>query len=879
MAKELEQHKLLSTVGIVTEALATSLDLQKVADLVLDRLMEFLEIDCCWIQLLNGVSGELFLLSHRGFTKEMAKEIASLKLDQSLTGHVASTGKLVVIPDISADARYTLVSPTKAGLHSFAATPLRSGKKVIGVLGIASRTKSKFTDQETALLNILGSQIGMAIDRIHLYQQSKLEQEEIALVNKLTRIVSSNLNIEEVYEAFAKELSKSIPVDWASIVLIRGKKLHFYALSSKIKSAWKTGDVIPLEGTATAYIVDTKESLIEPDLSQERKFWTGEYHLKQGISSTVYVPLLAKGEVFGALVIGSVRANAYRQRELTLLNHITGQIAMPIQNALLFEESRKRHELLQSITQLTRIISSDVTLQDIYHSFAQELKKLVDFDRMSIGLIEGDKVRFYAVSDEKETELRAGATYPLEKSDTGWVVKHKKTLIQPDYTQSRVAAIDEVKLKQGLKSSIHVPLFSKGEIFGTLNLSSFRPEAYGEIEQDILEQLAAQVAGAIMNTQLYEKVESHAWSDELTGLFNRRYFNKCLENEIKRHSRHNEIFTVAIIDLDFFKDYNDKYGHGAGDKMLQDTAKLMQSLARSTDLVFRYGGDEFVVLLPNTDTKGAYEVCERLRKGVEVEMVKGRISLTLSIGIASWPVDGLTVSELVNVADACLYQAKQSGGNQTSQSTTTPTPTALPKVSQVKTDQATLGVIHALAKAVEAKDIYTYGHSREVNKYATALAEAIGLSKEQQSHLSTCALLHDIGKIGVPDKVLRKRGKLNDEEWKIIKEHPKLSAIIVSHVSSLLPCRLAILYHHERWDGTGYPAGLQGEEIPLEARILAIADAFTALASARPYRSALSYEKAIEEIKKGAGTQFDPKLAEAFVAMIQKLLAQQSLKK
>jgi HD-GYP domain-containing protein (c-di-GMP phosphodiesterase class II) len=200
-------------------------------------------------------------------------------------------------------------------------------------------------------------------------------------------------------------------------------------------------------------------------------------------------------------------------------------------------------------------------------------------------------------------------------------------------------------------------------------------------------------------------------------------------------------------------------------------------------------------------------------------------------------------------------------------------------VTQVEADQAALGVIHALAKAVEAKDIYTYGHSREVNKYAIAFAEAIGLSKERQSYLSASALLHDIGKIGVPDKVLRKQGKLNDEEWQMIKEHPKLSATIVSHVSSLLPCRLGILYHHERWDGTGYPAGLRGEETPLEARILAIADAFTALTSARPYRPSLSYEQAIEEIKRGAGTQFDPNLAETFVTVVQKLLAQQSSKR
>jgi putative nucleotidyltransferase with HDIG domain len=170
---------------------------------------------------------------------------------------------------------------------------------------------------------------------------------------------------------------------------------------------------------------------------------------------------------------------------------------------------------------------------------------------------------------------------------------------------------------------------------------------------------------------------------------------------------------------------------------------------------------------------------------------------------------------------------------------------------------------------VEARDPYVYGHSRRVNTYAVALAEAIGLSPDEVSRVSTAALLHDIGKIGIPDEVLNKKAKLSAENWEAIKAHPRLGTNIVSNIPQLVRCADSILHHHERWDGGGYPEGLKGDRIPLESRILAIADSFEAMSSARPYRPALSREEILEELRKGAGTQFDPNLVEVFIGIIE----------
>ena len=186
-------------------------------------------------------------------------------------------------------------------------------------------------------------------------------------------------------------------------------------------------------------------------------------------------------------------------------------------------------------------------------------------------------------------------------------------------------------------------------------------------------------------------------------------------------------------------------------------------------------------------------------------------------------------------------------------------------------DSKALSNIYAVAETVDARDHYTRSHSKKVSKYAVALAEALNMEPLEINRLGTCALLHDIGKIGISDEILGKKGKLTAEEWEKIKVHPELGASIASRVRHLSHCIPCILHHHERYDGNGYPKGLKGEEIPLEARILAIADAFTAMTSERPFSKPVSYEEAAEEIKRGAGTQFDPKLAEVFLSVIKNI--------
>lgn len=245
--------------------------------------------------------------------------------------------------------------------------------------------------------------------------------------------------------------------------------------------------------------------------------------------------------------------------------------------------------------------------------------------------------------------------------------------------------------------------------------------------------------------------------------------------------------------------------------------------------------------------------------------------ITVSLGVGNWPNDGVMKEEVIGMADAALYRAKQTGRNRTCLSSDVLKPGTTKIGTELEARPRALSIIYALAATVDAKDSYTYGHSRKVSEYAVAAAEKLNLPHDQIANIRAASLLHDIGKVGVPDSILNKKEPLTDEEWKPIKGHPELGVEILRHVIDLANCLPAILHHHEHYDGSGYPAGLKGEKIPLEARVLAVADAYDAMTSPRPYREQLSMEEALKELKRCAGTQFDPDIVELFCKTIQPL--------
>ena len=359
--------------------------------------------------------------------------------------------------------------------------------------------------------------------------------------------------------------------------------------------------------------------------------------------------------------------------------------------------------------------------------------------------------------------------------------------------------------------------------------------------------------------------------DALTRIPTHRVFHDRLAHECERAYRFGDTFMLLMLDLDNFRPVNDRYGHQIGDRILLDLARRLKAQLREIDMVARFGGDQFAMILPHTYEKGGLEVAERLRQSIAgwIFLTSGgvEIRLTVSLGLCSYPQDGASAPELVEVSQKALGFAKAMGGNQVQLSRDLPSREASDNVVPLP-HSGRGAIVRSLAAAVDLRDGYTHKHSRLVSELSAAIARRVGLPATDVARISVGALLHDVGKIGVPDAILTKEGSLSSEEWARIREHPVLGKQIIEQAPELMDVMPLVLHHQEHYDGTGYPQQLRGEDIPLGARIIAAADAYHAIRSDRPYRSGRSHLEAMRELRRCSGGQFDPRVVDALVASL-----------
>lgn len=389
------------------------------------------------------------------------------------------------------------------------------------------------------------------------------------------------------------------------------------------------------------------------------------------------------------------------------------------------------------------------------------------------------------------------------------------------------------------------------------------------VNSTVMITLAWLIGGlADIEKEVRERLTGLANTDELTGLSNHRHFQECLRRHLKTAKENNGPLSLIMFDIDYFKFYNDNFGHQKGDEVLKQVGLILSENVKQPYCAARYGGDEFIVIVPDTEEK-ALELAERIRATIESHHFEGmeiqpKGKITISVGVAGFPKHGQTPKELIRSADEALYKAKYSRNKvQLYFSVMDDLREGI-----AESERDLFNSIKTLITIINAKDRYTFGHSERVTYYALKLAERLGLSGEEKFSLRCGSFLHDIGKIEIDRDLLNKTGPLKPKERAVLQKHPVWGSDIVRPISSLKNAIPIILYHHENFDGTGYPCGLSGEEIPLLARILRVADSFDAMTTDRPYKKAKNLPEACDELKRCSGTLFDPRLVDLFVRFI-----------
>ena len=534
-------------------------------------------------------------------------------------------------------------------------------------------------------------------------------------------------------------------------------------------------------------------------------------------------------------------------------------------NQRLLRALRRQEQGQAALRHVATLVAADSEPADVFTAVAEELGALLEADA---GLVcrfaDGNAV---VVGTWGKHGARLGTALPLEGGGALAGVARTSAPTRIDDYGALPGDFDvpaRVARREGFRASVAAPIRVSGLVWGAVMASTRHVTGLPDDAEDRIERFAELAGMAIDSAETHERLVERAGTDSLTGLANHRTFQEALRARFGAARRARHHLSLVLFDIDHFKEINDAHGHQVGDRVLVEVARRLAEAARPGDLVARIGGEEFAWVMPEADGITAYAAAERARvAAVEFPLpVSARSHLTISAGVCDLS-HAATPDELVRLADGSLYWAKAHGRDATYlySPTVVKELSAQERAARLERQQALTG-LRALARAVDAKDQSTREHSERVAELAARIAGELGWGDESRAKLHEAGLLHDVGKIGVPDAVLFKPGALSDREYDQVKQHAALGAEIADEV--LAPDQVAwIRGHHERWDGRGYPDGLAGPTIPQGARILALADAWDVMTSVRSYKEPRRVEEALVEVRRHHGTQFAPEIVDA----------------
>ncbi|MGH9492129.1 MAG: diguanylate cyclase [Terriglobales bacterium] len=763
---------------------------------------------------------------------------------------------------------------------------LRAHDRCLGVALFAHDGPPSLSSSQTRVLTTLGLQLSMTLENYVLMHNAQRRTREFELLTQIGQVVSSRLDPDEVLLAIHRELGRLFDTRNFSVAFVEGESVRFELEVEEGRVQGKRAR--PKTNGIIEYIVKSGRPLLIRSAMEQVEAEMGLAAGGRPARCFAGVPIVMHGRPVGVMSAQHYeRDGVYDQRDLEVLQTAAGQVAVAMENARLFAEQQQRARYLGFLNNVSKTAISSQNAEQMMAEIVSEVQKNFHFDHIGIGILD------YATKDI-EIKAEAGATakalgkrVPLGTGVLGRVARTNEMTLVQNTGEGHLLGI----LPQS-RSVLCIPVSYGETLLGVLNVESQRENAFAEQEVLILRTLADLLATALHNSFVFQKMEQQSITDGLTGVKTRRFFLESVQAEWKRSARAGRPFSLVLIDLDRFKEINDALGHLEGDLVLARVGRLLEQKCRQSNVVARYGGDEFVILMPETGVEQAHTLSERLRLWIAGDPMLAERKLTGSFGVATFPLHGAGVEDILRMADTGMYISKHAGGNRVSTAGEFATTEKLSSkqlanlyvegflrreetgpgsVEELMTTlerlsaavrpehrgEALRDAIRTLTRTAETREMHCVGHGEQVARYAEVMGAEMGLSPDELADLVFAAGVHDVGKIVIPEDILNKAGPLTEDEYRVVKTHVEVSGQILSVIPEGERLRLIVAHHHERFDGHGYPAGLRGEQIPLGARILAVAEAYVNMTVERPYATIRTSAETLAEMERLSGAQFD----------------------
>jgi diguanylate cyclase (GGDEF)-like protein len=887
----------------------TGEEMERALKQALDRILRVMRLPTGVLLVSYEEGRQPTIVVGSGISGQFQELVRQEPVGRTLVYLVARLGGVMILKDILRDEEWEPLQSEPAfqqvrqlllpeRLQNAVAINLQARERVFGLLMLGTSKGRRFSAPELRLLLALTHQVAMAVENSYLIQQTARRTEEMNALNEIGRALSSTLDAQSLADRIYSEMRRLFDAENFFIGRFDPEHDQIELELEVVDGQRCARRSRPAGNGVIEHILRTRKPLLI------REELDGELHrlgieAMPGVGSFCGVPVVLYDRAVGVMALYSRDERAYDETHLELMQALANSAGIAMENARLFGQEQEKSRHLTLLNNVSRHAIGALNVEQMLARIAEEMELGLSFDHIGMGLADYDAKEVVIRAEAGRRREALGRRIPFGEGLIGDVARTGEG-------SSGSAPDGSPFLLEGSVSGIALPIVYAEELLGVLYIETSEPHEFTEEEHLLLRTLADLISSALHNARTLQKAQEQAITDGLTGVKTHRYLMEAVSSEWRRATRMGRPFTLLLMDLDRFKFVNDHYGHLEGDVVLRRVGRLLEEHCRRSDVVARYGGDEFVIMMVETAVDQARQMANKLRGLLSADPLLRQRGITASFGIAAFPAHGSTPEELLERADAAMYLSKRRGGNAVSSAqrfVLEPAETAAPAgelprfelrhefVTGPEAFDFMLNWLEELATAlahqgrslipgefppalmeglmtavrvVDEKKLSTHGHSRRVSDYAARVSEALGMQPSEIEEMRLAGLLHDIGKIGVPENLLRKSGGLQPSERDAVRQHAVMGWKLLSVLPGMSRVQQIVRHHHESFDGSGYPDRLAGQRIPQGARVIAIAEVYDAMVSGM-VELPRSSDQTLAELQKIAGAQLDPALVQVFI--------------